>query len=430
MNRDLERIGVARRIVRQKIQRTSYLKSIALALAVALVALAGLLAVAVVPLPGFFRVAACLVLGATMFVALSIVAGGMVCLWRDNKIESGLSDPIGVSLKAAPTSEPLSAVGLRSLLGKSPRPGDMVEVRSLDEIQSTLDTDSALDGLPFMPEMAAYCGHVFRVHRCVDKIYDMRHKTGMRRLSGVVSLAAVRCDGASHDGCQAGCQILWKHVWLRRVSAETTKRRDAPMKVATATDTNCLVANSYVCQMTRLWEASAAMSRFDIRQDLRPLLSGNVGLWIYVLVLLVRFFNRFQQLRGGIKFPYMPERRAADPPVAVSPQGLASGDHVIVQDRAHIAQTLVNNKAKGLWYDRDMVRYCGNESIVVRGVDKLIHEGTGVMVTIKTRCWILRDLTATGEFHRLCPQNEHIFWREAWLKPRSVPSEPQRTAKD
>jgi hypothetical protein len=29
---------------------------------------------------------------------------------------------------------------------------------------------------------------------------------------------------------------------------------------------------------------------------------------------------------------------------------------------------------------------------------------------------MLEDIVATGEFLRLCPQHEYIFWREIWLK--------------
>ena len=35
------------------------------------------------------------------------------------------------------------------------RKGDLVEVRSEEEILRTLDADGKLDGLPFMPEMLA-----------------------------------------------------------------------------------------------------------------------------------------------------------------------------------------------------------------------------------------------------------------------------------
>jgi hypothetical protein len=43
--------------------------------------------------------------------------------------------------------------------------GDLVEVRTADEIFPTLDAAGALDHLPFMPEMLEFCGQRFRVSR-------------------------------------------------------------------------------------------------------------------------------------------------------------------------------------------------------------------------------------------------------------------------
>ena len=43
--------------------------------------------------------------------------------------------------------------------------GDLVEVKTPDEILQTLDAAGALDHLPFMPEMLEFCGQRFRVSR-------------------------------------------------------------------------------------------------------------------------------------------------------------------------------------------------------------------------------------------------------------------------
>ena len=50
------------------------------------------------------------------------------------------------------------------------RPGDLVEVKSADEILATLDADGTLDHLPFMPEMVEFCGKRFRVSRRVGRM--------------------------------------------------------------------------------------------------------------------------------------------------------------------------------------------------------------------------------------------------------------------
>ena len=49
------------------------------------------------------------------------------------------------------------------------RAGDLVELRSAEEILATLDGDGKFDGLPFMPEMLAWSGKTFRVSRRVEK---------------------------------------------------------------------------------------------------------------------------------------------------------------------------------------------------------------------------------------------------------------------
>ena len=69
------------------------------------------------------------------------------------------------------------------------RRGDLVEVRSPAEILATLDARGVLGALPFMPEMAAYCGQRFLVERRADKICDTVKLTGSRRLPEAVFLA-------------------------------------------------------------------------------------------------------------------------------------------------------------------------------------------------------------------------------------------------
>ena len=45
------------------------------------------------------------------------------------------------------------------------RVGEWVEVRSKEEILKTLDGRARLDGMPFMPEMFAFCGKKFQVFK-------------------------------------------------------------------------------------------------------------------------------------------------------------------------------------------------------------------------------------------------------------------------
>ena len=88
------------------------------------------------------------------------------------------------------------------------RIGEVVEVRSEEEILATLDENGELDGLPFMPEMLAWCGRRVRVHKLALKLCDTIDWTGIYRMRDAVHLEASRCDGQAHGGCQAGCMHL------------------------------------------------------------------------------------------------------------------------------------------------------------------------------------------------------------------------------
>lgn len=101
------------------------------------------------------------------------------------------------------------------------RAGDLVEVRSKGEILATLDDRGCFGGLPFMPEMLQYCGKHFRVGAVAHKTCDMIDRPGtLRRFDGTVHLAGLRCDGTTHDGCEAECNLLWKDEWLRPATGE------------------------------------------------------------------------------------------------------------------------------------------------------------------------------------------------------------------
>src|SRR5262245_6139967 len=95
------------------------------------------------------------------------------------------------------------------------RAGDLVEVRSKEEILATLDEHGCVDNMPFMPEMLQHCGQRFHVGAVAHKTCDTARQTYKgRRLAETVHLAGLRCDGSAHGGCQAECSLFWKDIWL------------------------------------------------------------------------------------------------------------------------------------------------------------------------------------------------------------------------
>ena len=97
--------------------------------------------------------------------------------------------------------------------------GELVEVRSAEEIRATLDEHGELDELPFMPEMLAFCGRRLTVHKVAHKSCDNISRTGMRRMTDAVHLTESRCNGSAHGGCENACSLYWKEQWLKRVDA-------------------------------------------------------------------------------------------------------------------------------------------------------------------------------------------------------------------
>src|ERR1700691_1457347 len=106
--------------------------------------------------------------------------------------------------------------------------GDWVEVRSKAEILSTLDSDAQLDGMPFMPEMFAFCGQRFQVYKRAHKTCDTVFPVRGRRVADAVHLET-RCDGSAHGGCQASCLIFWKDAWLKPISKNSPESAATPV---------------------------------------------------------------------------------------------------------------------------------------------------------------------------------------------------------
>ena len=69
------------------------------------------------------------------------------------------------------------------------QPGEWIEVKSRDEILSTLDQNAKHRGLRFVPEMYDFCGRRFRVFKRVEKIC-IENTPDVRRITNTVLLAS------------------------------------------------------------------------------------------------------------------------------------------------------------------------------------------------------------------------------------------------
>jgi hypothetical protein len=99
------------------------------------------------------------------------------------------------------------------------QPGQWVEVKSLDEIQATLDANGKNRGLGFAPDQAEFCGKRLRVAGRVEKII-LEWSGEMRNVSNTVELAETTCHGRMCRSCPRNCYHLWREIWLRPMAEE------------------------------------------------------------------------------------------------------------------------------------------------------------------------------------------------------------------
>ena len=96
-------------------------------------------------------------------------------------------------------------------------PGDLVRVRTREEIKATLDSSNRLKGCLFMSEMWDYCGTEQRVLKPVRQLLDERVYR-VRKTSGVVLLEGAICQGSEYSaGCDHSCFFFWREEWLEKL---------------------------------------------------------------------------------------------------------------------------------------------------------------------------------------------------------------------
>ncbi len=291
-------------------------------------------------------------------------------------------------------------------------PGDWVEVRPLREILSTLDGNQALEDLPFMPEMLPFCGRRFRVLVRAERTCARGLPAGtapMRRLDRAVTLEGLRCDGASHGGCQLGCTIYWKEAWLRSVpDGEVARGRVAepPVELRATRKADPAV---YFCQGTELARATRATGpRWDPLQYVRILRVRTLPPR-ELLGMLVRTGWRKAERTVRSRLPRSADGRASQGALALQP-----GEWVQVKGKEEILHTLdAKGSTRGLSFSSDMYDFCGRTLRVTRRIETILREETGALRSVRD------TVTLEGadcRRHMGCARQMPLLWREAWLK--------------
>jgi hypothetical protein len=267
------------------------------------------------------------------------------------------------------------------------------------------------------------------VFKRADKTCDTIEGTGARRMFDTVHLEGLRCSGKAHGGCGALCLLFWKEAWLTR--ADRPRKR---IHISSGCSEDALLRSTrsrefaggvdsqgqevFSCQATELRNATSFMAWWNVGQYFRDLRSGNIGISELAKGLGIALFNAIQRFRRGGTYPFVHGSQKTTPTATLD---LVPGERVKVKPKQQVLDTLnVACRNRGLFFDVEMVRYCGGEFTVLSRPERIINEKTGRMIPLNN-CVILDSATCVGNLsshpNRLfCPRSIYAYWREVWLE--------------
>ena len=331
---------------------------------------------------------------------------------------------------------------------------DWVEIRSKEDILRTLDSKGQIDGMPFMPEMLAFCGKKMQVYKRAHKTCDTVFPVRGRRVADSVHLET-RCDGQAHGGCQAGCLLFWKQEWLKPISnpsenGTTTASTSQPVNTepaggcsestvwANTTRISTVDGPVYSCQATQLPYATTELAWWDIRQYVEDYSSGNVGIGRMICGLLYSayynlseagigvgrpmrwLYNKLCPVWGGTLFPRTRGQIPVGQQTPAAALSLQPGDMVRVKSHAEIIRTVnTANQNRGMSWDAELSVYCGGTYRVLKRVSRIVDEKAGMMLEFKTPSIILDSVVCQARYSNcrmFCPRALYPYWREIWLE--------------
>jgi hypothetical protein len=334
------------------------------------------------------------------------------------------------------------------------RVGDWVEVLSQDEILATLASDGTCEGLPFMPQMAAFCGRRFQVSKRAHKVCDTVNATGGRRMRNAVFLEGLQCDGQPYGGCEMECRFFWKNAWLKAVDGPAAAEAVPPrplnvvrfgrneleqlaLRHTINRDKSTPQSVSYSCQATAIPDATTPLSVWEPGQYIEDYRSGNATLReiVGVLAFLVYdtvagaglglgsamrwLYDRVQSLRGGHPYPVRPGKLPLGAPTPAGQLNLEAGETVRVKSQNEVLATVTEDlKNRGMGFHAEMVPNCERTFRVEKRLRRLLNEKTGHLVELKNPCVVLAGVPCAGHYSRplLCPRMMAPYWREVWLE--------------
>jgi len=112
------------------------------------------------------------------------------------------------------------------LTGKTPsvslnlQPNELVQIKTREEIEETLEEHGRNRGLLFDKELVPYCGGRYRVLRHVERIINEKTGKMMHLPTDCVILEGVTCGAKFSEKrlfCPRQIYSFWREIWLKRV---------------------------------------------------------------------------------------------------------------------------------------------------------------------------------------------------------------------
>ena len=101
------------------------------------------------------------------------------------------------------------------------QPGELVRVKSYDEVLATLDKSGKNRGLAFDAEMVPYCGGTYPVKTRMTKFIDEKTRKLVTLKNACILLESVWCQ-SKYSRCRMFCPRAiyswWHEIWLERVA--------------------------------------------------------------------------------------------------------------------------------------------------------------------------------------------------------------------
>jgi hypothetical protein len=184
--------------------------------------------------------------------------------------------------------------------------------------------------------------------------------------------------------------------------------------------------------------ATKSLAWWDLRQYLEDYWSGNIGVGRIVGGLIYSsyyhlsqagigvgpamrwLYDKFVPLWGGTLFPRKPGQIPVGNPTPTGTLNLQPGELVRVKSHEEILKTVDSeNRNRGMYWDAELVPYCGGTYPVLKSVTRIIDEKTGKIVEMKNPCVVLGSVICQARYspcRMLCPKSTFPYWREIWLE--------------